>query len=110
MNKKKIDTFQYIHPDTVFIDNITLTYSPKNNSDKDHILKAVGNDGWLETWAKLKYPKKEGAKKYLSASKHYQTSIALQFPDDNFTHDNTALLEINPWVKSTGFLRLEYNP
>jgi hypothetical protein len=109
MNKKKIDTFQYIHPDTVLIDNISLTYSPKNNSDKEHILKAVGNEGWLSTWAKPKF-KKDGQVKYLFSTGHYHSAVDLIFPDDTFTHNNSVRLEMNPKVNSTGFLRLDYNP
>jgi hypothetical protein len=101
--------FDFIHPEKVIIDNITLTYSPKDNTGKTHISEAVGNEGWLETWAKPKY-KKDGSIKYHYPTPHYHTAVDLLFPDTTFTHDNTARLELNPRVKSTGFLRLEYNP
>lgn len=101
--------FQFIHPDRVIIDNFTLTYSPKNKPDNEHILKAVGNEGWLKTWAKAKTIKGGGVK-YLNPSAHYLTMVELLFPDDTFTHENTARLEMNPRNPATPFLRLEYNP
>jgi len=109
MKKNTESTFQFIHPDNVFIDNITLTYSPKNISDREHILKSVGNVEWLATWAKPKY-KVDGVLKFIYPSKHYRRAVELLFPDDTFTHENTVLLEMIPKGKSTGFLRLEYNP
>lgn len=108
--KKNIDsTFKFSHPDKVIVDNITLTYAPKNNSDKEHIHKAVGNEGWLKMWAKAK-PLKGGGVKYLNTSAHYHTKVELLFPDDTFVQNNTALLEMNPRNPATPFLRLDYNP
>ena len=109
MKKNTESTFQFTHPDNVFIDNISLTYSPKKSSDKEHIHKAVDNEEWLKTWAKAK-PLKGGGVKYLSASANYHTKVELLFPDDTFVKNNTALLEMNPRNPATPFLRLEYNP
>jgi len=101
MKKSTDTTFKFIHPEKVIVDNITLTYSPKCQSDKDHISKAIKTEGWLETWGGVKYP---------SQSIHYKTKVDLLFPDETFTHDNRARLEINPRNPATPFLRLEYNP
>jgi hypothetical protein len=101
MNKGTESKFKFTHPDKVIVDNITLTYNPKDESEKDYISKAVKSEGWLETWS--------GAK-HLKQNIHYQTMVDLLFPDNTFTHDNRARLELNPRNPATPFLRLEYNP
>jgi hypothetical protein len=104
--------FSFIHPETLFIDKISITYNP-SKADRDYILAAIKKLGWLETWAAKKKNIKDVDKKYseyIYSKSPYRSVIDLRIPDNAFTEDNLVLLELDAKVKGISFLRIEYSP
>lgn len=104
--------FNFINPDSLIVDRITITYEP-SQADKEYISAAIKNLGWLETWAaKKKSIKKEEDKykQYIVPSSQYHSVIDLRFPDESFIDDNQVRIELNSRIKGNSFLRIDYNP
>jgi hypothetical protein len=97
----KLNNINFIHPDSLFIDRLSVTYSPKNKADEEYILKAATDPVWLKIWT---------GKGKAKPSQHYKKAIKLEFWDKNFDTTNSAYLELQPWNPETPSVRLDYNP
>lgn len=97
MVKYKYNKLEYTIPNKVFIDKISLTYSPPNKTIEDIILGTITNKGWQQTWTKP-------YESYDNKNNLYCKNAVLDF--DN----SVGYLQVKPKFKKLNYLRLEYNP
>lgn len=98
-------------PDKLFIDKISITYTPPI-AEQEYIKNTIKNVEWLNLWTtkKKKSKKFDDPTAYITTSNQYKSVLDLWLPDDDFQQDNLLMLELDSWKKETAFMRIEYNP